>query len=495
LVVLGLAVVAFCIARAFHWAVIAGVGGALVASGVLLSSAVRGWHADEERPADLPADFSHLLDLLRRVHRARGGWIVGVREGDVEVADGTLDDRAKRRGAGIAQLAAMDTRIHVSREGDGTYVAVGSFPYAAALLLTGSVASPAATEAVADDLRRVVATLSRVEFDWAQGDRVARQLAALSTSGQSLELIAQAAARLAQEICGRPAAVLVQDPAKHSVRVLGLSASADVRLTGFVLRPDAPGARAIAGGVPVTTADGDDIFGVGVPERRRGERAGTAYPLFDGRLAVGALVLTGPPIDPDSPKAEQVGRLVVELGPRLASVRAVQEAEERAVKDVLTGLHNRRAFEQQLDRFRQDAPRTLDVATLIYVDIDHFKQLNDSLGHPAGDAALQHIARILEREIRDGDLVARIGGEEFAVWLPRTSLARGLEVAERIRGAVEQGGWRWESVPRPLTASCGVAAYPDSSSDVNNLRTLADAALYRAKQAGRNRVEIAGSGG
>ncbi|HEY6807695.1 MAG TPA: GGDEF domain-containing protein, partial [Gemmatimonadales bacterium] len=445
LVVLGLAVIAFSIARAFHWAVIAGIGGAMVAGGALLSSALRGWHADDERPADLPADFSHLLDLLRRVHRARGGWIVGVREGDVEVEDGTLDDRAKRRGAGIAQLAAMDTRIHISREGDGTYVAVGAFPYAAALLLAGSVVNPAATDAVADDLRRVVATLSRVEFDWAQGDRVARQLAALSTSGQSLELIAQAAARLAQEICGRPAAVLLHDPAKQSTRVLGLSAAADLRLTGFVLRPDAPASRAIIQGVPVTTADGDDIFGVGVPERRRGERAGTAFPLLDGRLAVGALVLTGPPIDPDSPKAEQVGRLVVELGPRLAAVRAVREAEERAVKDALTGLQNRRAFEQQLDRFRAEAPKTLDVATLVYVDLDHFKQLNDSLGHPAGDSALQHIARILEREIREGDMVARIGGEEFAVWLPRTPVAQGLEVAERIRRAVEQGGWRWET--------------------------------------------------
>src|SRR5256886_15350397 len=93
----------------------------------------------------------------------------------------------------------------------------------------------------------------------------------------------------------------------------------------------------------------------------------------------------------------------------------------------------------------------------IYADLDHFKKLNDTLGHAAGDSALRHVARILEAAVRDKDLVARIGGEEFAVWMPHTPLASGLEVAERIRATVESTTWRWSGEAYPLTISCGVA--------------------------------------
>ena len=93
--------------------------------------------------------------------------------------------------------------------------------------------------------------------------------------------------------------------------------------------------------------------------------------------------------------------------------------------------------------------------------------------------------------IRDKDLVARIGGEEFAVWMPHTPLASGLEVAERIRATVESTTWRWSGEAYPLTISCGVAAYPDTVRDLANLQGTADAALYAAKQGGRNRVERA----
>src|SRR6185295_19334103 len=99
-----------------------------------------------------------------------------------------------------------------------------------------------------------------------------------------------------------------------------------------------------------------------------------------------------------------------------------------------------------------------------------------------------HVGAILRSAVRDKDLAARMGGEEFAVWMPDTPLVEGLEVAERIRRAVETTPWRWNGTPYPMTASCGVAAYPDSVGDVNNIHGAADAALYRAKEAGRNRV-------
>jgi diguanylate cyclase (GGDEF)-like protein len=210
---------------------------------------------------------------------------------------------------------------------------------------------------------------------------------------------------------------------------------------------------------------------------------------MDGHFAIGALVIAGPPVESGTPLADQLARLVQELGSRLAAARAVHEAEQRAVVDPLTGLRNRRGFERQLSRY-QDMDGSSHVS-LIYIDLDRFKLLNDTLGHAAGDAALRHVAGILQSAVREHDVAARIGGEEFAVWMPNTPVAEGIEVAERIRRAVETMVWYWNGVPYPVTASCGVASYPDSVGDVNNLRGAADAALYRAKQAGRNRVEKA----
>ncbi len=101
---------------------------------------------------------------------------------------------------------------------------------------------------------------------------------------------------------------------------------------------------------------------------------------------------------------------------------------------------------------------------------------------------------MLEAAVRDGDLVARIGGEEFAVWLPGTPLREGMEVAERIRRSVAEKPLTWTGTVYPLTTSCGLASCPELVGDVLNLPAAADAALYRAKQAGRNRVEKASSG-
>jgi two-component system cell cycle response regulator len=208
---------------------------------------------------------------------------------------------------------------------------------------------------------------------------------------------------------------------------------------------------------------------------------------------VGAFVLMGPPLEPDAPLLDDLAPLLSDLGPRLAATRAVHDAERRAVVDSLTGLRNRREFERVLGAFGQGSRGT--PATLIYVDLDHFKKLNDTLGHPAGDAALKHVARLLEAAVRDGDLVARIGGEEFAVWLPRTALREGIEVAERIRRSVAERALTWSGSVYPLTTSCGIASCPEHVGDVLNLPAAADAALYRAKESGRNRVEKAGPTG
>ncbi len=498
LAVLGLAAVVPAVLAANVWALVAAVGGFLAATGLALAPLVREWLADQ--PLTRPSDFAHTLDLLRRAHRGRAGWVVGLTEGDLEVAGKEDVDRAAReRGAALVQLASVDGRAHVAREADGTYVAVGDFPFGAGVLRPEPDAGPRLAEAVAGELRRLVASMRVAQLrepSEQPAQLVARQLAANAAGAKTLEGIAKAGVDLAQQVAQRGAAIVLAGVggAAPGARVVALSAGVDPRLLNLILTVDAPVVRAIQSGVAVATQGADDIFGAGgagggaIPDRRRSERAGTAYPLRDGHFVVGALVVTGPPIPPATPVADLLQRLLTELGSRLAAARAVHDAEQRAVRDPLTGLANRREFDRQ---FAVGSGKPPAFVTLVFVDIDHFKRLNDTLGHQAGDLALRHVADILRQAVRDNDLVARIGGEEFAIWMPHTPIEVGMEVAERVRRTVETGVWRWDGTPHPLTVSCGVASYPDAVKDVANLKGTADAALYRAKQAGRNRVERA----
>jgi diguanylate cyclase (GGDEF)-like protein len=491
--VLGLTAVVVGVLHDSLWALCTGVGGFLAATGLMFAPLLRGWPA--ARPVSLPSDFPHVVDLLRRAHGARAGWAVGLPEGDVEVVGpDEVGTDVRRRGSAIVQLASIDGRAHVAREPEGTYVAVGDFPFGAGVLLAHSDAAPAMAETIVGELRRLVAGMRQPEPHerGEPGQLMAKQLAAIAGGAQTLEGVAKAAVELAQRFAQRGAAIVLQAAGpEQTPHVVAVSTMADQRLVGLLVPDGAPAARAIRDAVPVVSHGKEDVFGAALADRRRQDRMGTVYPLMDGHCAIGALVVTGAPIDPESPLAEQLPRLAEELGSRLAAARAVHEAEQRAVLDPLTGLRNRRELERQLSRRHGEVPPQV---TLIYLDLDRFKALNDTLGHAAGDSALRHVAGILQAAIRDKDVAARIGGEEFAVWMPHTPLAQGLDVAERIRRAVETSEWHWNGTRHPFTASCGVAGYPESVADVDNLRSAADAALYRAKQAGRNRVEKAPAG-
>jgi diguanylate cyclase (GGDEF)-like protein len=492
LALLGLVAVAYAVQSASVWALVAALGGFIAATGLALGPLVRAWLADENLTR--PSDFAHVLDLLRRAHRARGGWVVGLDDVQLETAEPDLERAVRQRGAALVQLASVDGRAHVAREAAGSFIAVGDFPFGAGLLLPQPDAPAQIAEAVADELRRLVASMrvaQRHDSDEQPAQLVAKQLAAIAGGAQTLEGIAKAGVTLAQQIAQRGAAIALQGlgggPAAGEARIVAVSGAADSRLDGLALGPDAPALRAIASRVPVASQGAEDVFGCALPDRRRRDRAGTAYPLLDGHFAIGALVVMGLPLGAGTSAGGQLQRLVTELGSRLAAARAVHEAEQRAVRDPLTGLRNRREFERALGLGQKAPP----IATLIYADLDYFKKLNDTLGHAAGDAALRQVARILEGAVRDKDLVARIGGEEFAVWMPHSPIESGLEVAERIRATVESTPWRWNGETYPLSISCGVAGYPDTVRDVANLRSAADAALYAAKQGGRNRVEKA----
>jgi diguanylate cyclase (GGDEF)-like protein len=173
-------------------------------------------------------------------------------------------------------------------------------------------------------------------------------------------------------------------------------------------------------------------------------------------------------------------------GPLVSRAREAHELRAAATRDPLTGLANRR----QLQVSMHDA--AVGRAALVLLDIDHFKRLNDTLGHPAGDDALLHVAGILRRETRSGDVPARVGGEEFALWLPGTTLESASRLAERVRRALESSTWTWQGTPWRLTASFGVAHWGETTQQVDNLMQHADGALYAAKEGGRNRVATAG---
>ena len=185
-------------------------------------------------------------------------------------------------------------------------------------------------------------------------------------------------------------------------------------------------------------------------------------------------------------------RLATQIGPAIASLTLREQLHQHSIRDGLTGLFNRRYLEETVGREILRARRSQVNVAVIMVDVDHFKQFNDTHGHQAGDAVLQAFATYLQESIRGDDIACRYGGEEFTIILPGTTPDGALERAEQLRrGTAElRLRLRGESLPS-ITASFGVAFFPQDGDTWNDLLRAADAALYRAKYEGRNRVVVA----
>jgi diguanylate cyclase (GGDEF)-like protein len=182
---------------------------------------------------------------------------------------------------------------------------------------------------------------------------------------------------------------------------------------------------------------------------------------------------------------EQARRLRAEQEMALATAR---RAQELANTDPLTGLANRRYAMAEIDRAIMVARKTRRPISLVVFDLDHFKTVNDTHGHVAGDRVLGKVARLAQLLVPNGGLAARFGGEEFVILLPETDAQEACELAERLRWTIETGS-AVEGLP-PVTASIGYASFDPSDTSLT-LFARADAALYEAKQAGRNQVRMA----
>jgi diguanylate cyclase (GGDEF)-like protein len=429
------------------------------------------------------------LGWLLRAHGALGIWVS-------ELAPSEEGPRAERvvdaERLSVAQIAAVDRRLERARDQEqsgaerlegGTLLFRAAGGVAVGMLLPEERGTGALTDAERDLDRLLDAVRRRPQI-------VA--LAQAQTQEASLESVGSVGLRLAYQLeRSLDADVVVAALDERTVRVIGVSGRADRRLLDVVLPAQSELALVATGELGPMLSTGDPLSGV-IPDRRQRVGLTLLAPITVGsdREPTGAVAIHLPGgNEPTGPARAELVEALANAGPRLAKALVADRAKRQARSDPLTGLANRRGFE--------DALRQIDVreGALIYADYDQFKQLNDTLGHDAGDAALVHLARVIREQIRGGDTAARIGGEEFAIWLPRASLDLGMRIAERIRIKLGTTPWDWNGRHWPLSASFGVAACPETNRSVENLPAQADAALYVAKKSGRNRVEAAGAGG
>jgi len=174
------------------------------------------------------------------------------------------------------------------------------------------------------------------------------------------------------------------------------------------------------------------------------------------------------------------------LATAVQNMRYVEKVKQLAYLDGLTGIFNRRYFEKQLVDEMNRAVRYGKIGSMLMIDLDHFKTVNDEFGHLLGDEVLRQISSIFSKHLRKVDVVCRYGGEEFAIILPETTAESALAVAEKLRRAASR--LEVPGVPRSVTISAGVSEYPANGATRDELVAAADAALYAAKTAGRNCV-------
>ncbi len=427
-------------------------------------------------PPELAPDADRHLALLLRANHALGVWVLPPDDPRPRSA------LATRLGPLAMELVgARLPRLARSAEGgaelleDGVLVFLGDGQSVAAALLPAP-----ATQGQLNAVRR---DLSGLLDDVRHRPVLASVARQQGRPHESAESVALRLAHQLERLLDAEVAVALVRPV--GVQVMGVSLRSDPRLLLAIAAPGSALER-VARGVQSDPVASDDPLGRAGSERRRARPSAVILPIPGGGFPVGAVVLSAPSGElPGPPVRGELLQAITQAGPRLTAALERSDLAETASSDPLTGLRNRRGLNTAMSRMDQRD------GVLIYADLDHFKKLNDALGHAAGDAALVHCARLILQLIRTRDVAARIGGEEFAVWLPDASLLEGAAVAERIRGALADSPWGWQGKAWQLTASFGVAGCPETVPSVSHLAARADEALYEAKRTGRNLVATA----
>ncbi len=297
------------------------------------------------------------------------------------------------------------------------------------------------------------------------------------------------------------AVTLVEDAGgriTHRVaRVLGGEEGATARLEGLEF-PDGTGlvASAVRLGASLPGKDLDvaraPVFDAAT--RLKGLASLKVIPLRTAQEVLGAVVLGARrPGAYDAEAVRQLEVVAMQAAESIYRARLFEQTERLATTDGLTGLTNHRTFQARLDEHLARAQRYGKKLSLILCDIDHFKSVNDTYGHPVGDVVLRGVARTLLEQARATDVVARYGGEEFAVVMPETDAAGALVIAERIRERVKALAFDTGQGKLAVTLSLGVAAFPGDAAKKGDLVERADACLYHAKRHGRDRSVAASS--
>lgn len=235
---------------------------------------------------------------------------------------------------------------------------------------------------------------------------------------------------------------------------------------------------------PLFLQENEDLFSFGFPPELKNI---LAVPLIVHRRVIAGLLV-------ENTHRKDYDKFLI-LAPQIAvqieRISLFESVERLSIRDGLTGVFLRRYFLERLEEEIGRAKQCRMDISLITADLDHFKSCNDNYGHLVGDIVLKKVASILERNVREIDLVGRFGGEEFCIFLPETNKAGAHAVAERIRNAIENHAIEAYDESVRTTISIGVSSFPEDSSDMEELIENADRALYEAKKQGRNRTCLA----
>jgi two-component system cell cycle response regulator len=311
----------------------------------------------------------------------------------------------------------------------------------------------------------------------------------------TLEEVYAAALEGARGVCDFDFAAIASFDARHGSHVIGMAVGeGSESLLGTQHRDVASVASMVVKNKLALPASGEwrdrhetHIYDAG--ERLKGFESLYVLPLLVKDEVLGTFAVAARrPGAFTSDRREMLGVVANQVAISLQNGRMVQSLEEQATTDGLTGLVNHRTFQERFTTMLGRADRHKLRVAMLLTDIDHFKKVNDTYGHPTGDAVLRRVAGILKASARKIDIVARYGGEEFALVLEGTDRAGAKQLAERIREEVQAQTFESSKGPFKATLSLGVAVYPDDGKAKQDVIACADKALYAAKHGGRNRT-------